>query len=366
MAWKAFWTRTLATSVLGGVLLYLAILMIDPYDSIRFSPPLERVPIAANQRFSYPALARSDAFDSVIMGTSTTRLLRPVKLNELIGGHFANLSMNSATAYEQAQLFQLFARHHRTPRTAIVGIDAIWCSVGETFEKFTPRPFPPWLYDENPWNDLLHVFNTPTLEQAGRLAAYLLGLREARFGKDGYANFLPPQSDYDLEKARRSLYGESAPRLRSAQVPGFEATAQERRSWTYPTHSLLREMLSALPAETLKVLVVVPYHHFSQPAPGSRQFAEWRECKTRLTRMADEFENGHVVDFMIPSTITLRDENYWDPLHFGRETADRFSELIAHAVHARCGLDGEMDYLQVTASGALTTRACPGPNARGQ
>lgn len=345
MGWEKFWRKTIGGALGLGAFLYAVVVMIDPYDSIFFSPPLARVPITQNQRFSYPALARNLAFDSAVFGTSTSRLLRPDKLAESLGGAFVNLSMNSAMAYEQSRIFSLFARHHPRPATVVFAIDVVWCTVGETYVKYTKRPFPPWLYDDNPWNDLLHLFNFPTLEEAGRLIGYFAGLREPRQGLDGYRNFLLPESEYDLEKVQRGIYGDEGPRLRRLEGEPVQIDAVERAGWNFPTHGLLHKMLSSLPAETRKVILFVPYHHFLQPAPGSRDAAIWQECKRRLTDMAGEFRGTHVLDFMIPSKITLADENFWDVLHFNRATADRIVELIALGVRQGRGEPDYFDYL---------------------
>ena len=345
MAWKKFWAMTMGGALGLGGILFAAVVVVDPYDSLFISPPLARVPITQNQRFSYPALARSSGFDSAVIGTSTSRLLRPDKLGESLGGGFVNLSMNSATAYEQSRIFALFARHHPRPATVVFAIDVVWCVEGKTPAKFTERPFPPWLYDDNPWNDLLHLFNFPTLEETGRLIAYFLGLRAPRQGLDGYRNFLPPESEYDLEKVQRGIYGDQGPRPRRLEGEPVDIAAALRAGWNFPTHDLLRGMLSALPEETVKIILFVPYHHFLQPPPGSRGAAIWRECKRRLTAMAGAFTNSHVLDFMTPSKITLADENYWDVLHYNRATADRIVELIAQGVRQGRGEPGYFDYL---------------------
>ena len=84
---------------------------------------MPRVPITGNARFSMPALARSQRFDSAVLGSSSSRLLRPEQLDALIGGRFANLAMNAATAWEQAQLLAVFARTHAQARTVVWGLD---------------------------------------------------------------------------------------------------------------------------------------------------------------------------------------------------------------------------------------------------
>lgn len=344
MAWRGFWKTVLSTAGGLAAILYAAVAIIDPYDTLWFSPPFDRAPVTTNQRFSYPAIARKARFDSVVIGTSTSRLLRPAKLGEVLGGGFANLAFNSGTAYEQSRILALFARHHPDARTVIFGIDIVWCKTGQSYPKYTFRPFPPWLYDEDPWNDLTHLFNLPTFEQAGRQAAFLLGLRPKKYDRSGYANFLPPSEEYDLVRARLNLYGEAGPRRKAPVKPPIMLDEAVVAAWQFPDHPLLRGMLAALPEATRKVVIFVPYHAASQPSPGSRHAAVWRECKRRITKIADDFANSFVLDFMIPSEITRRDENYWDYLHTTVEVGDRVSELIAQGVRARCGIPGLMRY----------------------
>lgn len=345
MAWRSFWRTVLGTACGLAAILYAAVAVIDPYDTLWFSPPLDRAPVTTNQRFSYPAIARKARFDSVVIGSSTSRLLRPAKLEEVLGGRFANLALNSGTAYEQGRILGLFARHHPDARTAIFGIDNVWCQTGLNYAKFTSRPFPPWLYDEDPWNDLVHMFNLPSLEEAGRQAAFLLGLRAKKYDRNGYANFLPPIAEYDLARARQNIYGAAGPRRIAPVTPPVVLDEAKRAAWRFPVHRLLRDMLAALPEATRKIVIFVPYHAVNQPVPGSRSAAFWRECKQRIAKVADDFANSFVLDFMIPSEITRRDENYWDYLHTTVEIGDRVSELIAQGLRRRCGIAGLMRYL---------------------
>lgn len=344
--WRSFWKTTLVAVLAVAAVVYGAVLIVDPYDTVFFSPPFNRAPVTTNQRFSFPALARKARFDSAIVGTSTTRMLRPEALDRTIGGSFVNLSMNSGTAWEQSQILKLFVRHHPRPRTMIFGIDIIWCQVEKESAKLTFRPFPPWMYDDNPWNDLLHLFDLKTLEQTGLQFAWLTRIHpEPRHGLDGYTP-LRPASEYDLVRARGHIYGDSKSTARAPVTPPYRPTPAERAAWPYASHALLAEMLELLPPETTKVLLFVPYHAFNLPVPGSKTAAQWRECKRRITEMAARVPNAHVLDFMIPSRITRRDENYWDPLHYGAGVAEQLAELIAKAVAARRGVDDVFHYLR--------------------
>ncbi len=345
MGWRGFWVTTIGTAVGLAVGVYALVLVVDPYDTVFFSPPFDREPVTTNQRFSFPALARKRRFDSALIGTTTTRLLEPARFDAELGGSFVNLSMNSGTAWEQLQIFKVFLSRHKRPRTVIFGLDVVWCEAADSYPKFTPRPFPPWLYDDDPWNDLLHLFNLPALEETARQFAYLTGIRAPKYGKDGYTSFLPPRRLYDLEKARHHLYGGAAPRVKAPVAEPVRPGPEARAAWRFATHPLMAEMLRALPEATVKVLMFVPYHHFHQPAPGSRQDAQWTECKRRLTALASRFRNAHVLDFMIRSEITLKDENYWDPLHFDRAIDARLAGLVAAAVNTGRGADGLYRYL---------------------
>ena len=331
-AWRSF-LLTVTKVAAGLVIALLALVVgIDPHDHLALSPPLERAPVNTNQRYSYPAIARNPAFDSAVFGTSTARLLEPRVLDEHLGGRFANLAMNSATAYEQSRIFELFVRSREHARTIVLGVDVVWCEIGEAYNKYTFRAFPEWLYDDNRWNDFLHLLDGNTLEQTGRQLEYLAGRRPPRYGFDGFENFLEAKDTYDAERALRNLYGPDGPRPRAAGPAAPAEPPEVVHAWRFPTHALLEQMLATAPVETLKVLFFVPYHHFSQPPRWSEADLRWRECKRRVTEIAGRYPNTHVLDFMIDSEITLRDENYWDPLHYSLPVGHRIVALLAQGV----------------------------------
>ena len=345
-AWRTFLKSLLSSSLLLGLAIYLFILVLDPYQNVPFSPSLERAPIDTNQRFSYPALARDDRFDSAIFGTSTLRMMDPEHLNPLLGARFANLSMNGSTAYEETEIFKLFNRHHPRSRYLIFGIDVSWCELKDEIPRFTFRLFPQWMYDEDPWNDLAYLFNDKALENAVRMLEFQLGAREAKYQTNGYRDFLPGHGQYDLVKVRSDIYGSANYQLPADyRVPDLSPT-NGRPFWRFGTHALMSEILAAAPAAAQKVLLFVPYHHhmLSKIAPT------YAECKGRLVEIAAPYPNTHLIDFMIPSTITMDDGNYWDVLHHTREMADELERLTARALTERRDLDGYYRYLRASST----------------
>ncbi len=313
-AWRRFCRFLLATALGLAAVIYAFIAIVDPFDTLSLSPPLDRSPITTNARYAFPALARSPRFDSVILGTSTSRLLRPSELDPLFGAHFANLAMNSATAYEQWRLGTLFARHHPAAKVALIGLDIVWCQEGDEVAKYTDRPFPEWMYDDNPWNGYAEQFNLYAVEQAGIAFGVLTGMKPRPYGRDGYTYFLPPDKDYDLARARTHLYSggvaASAP-----VVPAATMNEAARRAPRFPALEHLGPLLAAMPGAT-KLLFFVPYHISAQPRPGSREAIFWTECKARVADIVAAAPGARLVDFMIPSPVTREDANYWDPLHY--------------------------------------------------
>jgi len=328
--WRGFCRRLLSLSLALGGAIYAFVVILDPFDTLAFSPPFDRSPITTNARYSFPALARSSAFDSIILGTSTSRLLRPAELDPLFGARFANLAMNSATAYEQWRLGMLFARHHPDARVLLVGIDIVWCETGNDIAKYTERSFPEWMYDDDPWNDYLEQFNLYAVEQAGIEFGVLTGLRPRPYGRDGYTDFLPDDAVYDVARARAHLYPNGLAAI-APVVPPVQMSAEERRALRFPALALLSDLLRAMP-EAKKILFLVPYHLAAQPRPGSREAIVWDECKLRLAALAAASPDTRLVDFMISSEVTRSDDNYWDPLHYRIHVSSWLARSLRAAV----------------------------------
>ena len=336
----------LGTFIVLVVFVYGLILAVDPYQNVPFSLPLDRAPISTNQRFSYPALARQADFDSAIIGSSTLRLLNPENLDSLTGARFVNLAMNSATAYEQMKILDLFMRQHPQAKYVIIGIDDSWCKREASYEKYTFRAFPEWMYDENRWNDLLYLFNDKALENTVRMIEYVAGHRKAKYEKNGFRDFTADFGEYDLQRVRKRLYPDgtgtqsrtSNPAepnlddLRSA-ISALDLTpSTQHPTWEFAAHLILEAMLGIVENARQPLLVFVPFHrHYLE-----RGAALYRECKGRIMAIAEN-RQVPVVDFMVDSEITRNDENYWDPLHFRTSVARQLEAEIATELKIHVG-----------------------------
>lgn len=251
----------------------------------------------------YPQILRTGRYDSIVVGTSTSRLLDPAALGRALGGHFASLA--STTAWEQVRIIDYFRRTIAVPKALLIGLDHEWCNrdSGAAYAK----EFPSWAYDENRWNDLLYLLNNPTLEAAGRTVGSVLGAIPDKLRGDGFEVFMPPEAAYDL------IWGPKGPHaLEPAPAPQLSET--ERNGMTFPTLAWLDESLAALPGSTKKLLVFPPVHANAMPAAGSVGEAREAECKTRIATIARK-GGAMLVDWRFASPLTAEDSNFWDGLH---------------------------------------------------
>ena len=336
--WRRFVTLFLGTFVGGIVGAALFILLLDPYDMVPFSLPIERPLVSGSQRFAYPQVMRSKRFDSIIVGSSTARLIDPEQLNGPFGARFANMAMNASTAWEQWTTFEYFRRRAGAPKVLIVGIDDAWCDPNADRDRVR-HGFPEWLYDDDRGNDYAKMFNSGTLEIAARLVGYHLGLYRARSRYDGFEIFTPPESDYDLTRARLGIWHGQAPRaLPNVQPPPL--SDDEKRALKFPALAWMDTMLGELPAWNITVLAFMPVHVAAQRWPGTRDAAVEAECKARIAAIG-RARGAKVIDWRIASPVTIEDANYWDGLHYRLPIAQRIGrELIGATIKGTESTDG--------------------------
>jgi hypothetical protein len=338
--WAEFVRDFACTALILALAAWAFNVLVDPYGAnplrIHFTRPLMDI----NQRFMYPQVLRSGVFDSAIFGTSTIRLLSPSDLENAFGGHFANFGMNAATPFEQNEAARLYVAHTPNLRTLIWGIDPSWCQPdADAPEKLlTERAFPPWLYGGNPWWSIPHLFNLRTLEITARVVLNRLGLMRPRLPRDGYEVFTPPETSYDLARAREHIFG-GGPRPTAPSDAARQARGADISETRYPALDWLDATLGKVPPDARVVLMFPPVHVANQPVPNSSDAALEATCKRRIAAIAKE-HHGVTVDFRFASPITSDDANYWDALHYRLPIARRVVESLADA--AKGERKGEM------------------------
>ena len=186
----------------------------------------------ANQRLSYPQIARGGAFDAAVFGTSTARLLDPDALDAAFGGRFANLAVNAATPDEQIRLAGLFLAH-RPVRAVLFGLDA---TVVRRRPAVTDGQRVPRLALRGGHALGLAAADEPP-HRHGRVQAGLarMGLARPRIRRDGYAVFTPPEDRYDPERARAHIRAGAADPAAPRDAP--EPPCRPSTGWTISSDS---------------------------------------------------------------------------------------------------------------------------------
>jgi hypothetical protein len=337
LAWGRFFKLSVGTAAVITGVIYAFVVLVDPFDALPLSPPLDRAPVTSNQRFEYPALARSPRFDSAVFGTSSIRLLRPTLLNELFHARFANLAINDAMPYEQTRLMSVFLRAHPDAKLLILGIDVKWCITGDTISKHTLRQFPEWMYENSAWRGYGEMLNMFAVQEAGKQFGVLTGLKSEDQGRDGYTIFVPPDDLYDRERAAAHL------REDGPSVPPGDRNGPAP-SWRFSAFDDLRTLMHGSRGQIRMILLFVPPNRVRLPPPDHPGAEPWAECKRRAVAFARDMDHVLVVDFMLSSPITNDDQGYWDSQHFRVGVADRVARDLASSSRDEKSLDYEVLY----------------------
>ncbi|HEX3348444.1 MAG TPA: hypothetical protein VHS58_10140 [Acetobacteraceae bacterium] len=331
-AWRRFFATLFGVGGGAALFVYLFVVLTNPFGDLPVSAPFARWPVDGNARYSFPFLARSPQFDSAVFGTSVSRLFRPALLDQMFGAHFANLSMNSATAYEQSRLLDVFLARHPAPRVVMIGLDLPWCVDPGGFVEHTPEfAFPDWLYGGSRWADYLHVANLYAVERAGQAFAEWTGLKRRVYGLDGYTRFVPDESRYDPARVA-ALMSPAEP----WQPPDL---GDDPARWSMPGIDLLRHDLAKLPPQTRKVLLFSAVSFRLIPQPDTRAGAWLAECKRRVAEIAGGLDRATVIDFAFLSPVTTEPDHYWDAWHFRVGIADRIVTDVAAALRGAASPD---------------------------
>ena len=335
-AWRRLLRWFFITLAAGFAAVAAFVMVFDPFGAGPFARSANPVLMDLNQRYMYPQVVRSGRFDSAVIGTSTVRLLNPERLDALLGGRFANLAMNSATAWEQTQLASLFLRHTPSLKALIVGIDPLWCAqdADQPGQRLTFRRFPETFYDENRWNDWPELFNLTAIEIAWRMALYRIGVMPVRYRNDGYEVFTPPENTYDLARAQGHIWEGRQDRSLAPQVPPAVPTSAERASWRFPALAWLDELAAGMPKGSKIIFVAPPTHAANHARPGSMGAARDAACLAEVGTIAAK-HGGLALTFRLQSGVTMDDANYWDPLHYRLPVAEKFATAIAQAWETR-------------------------------
>jgi hypothetical protein len=310
-AWRTADLSYIGIAFCGLAGLFVAIVLIDPYDSGRLPSFLGPGVSDADARTASISRGRDQSFNAGIFGNSRAMLLSPARLDQITGFRFVQLTTPTSGAREQATLLRYFARHHDDVGAVIMMLDPRWCSRDPGIPTQVPFPFE--LYGDN-----LHYFssmlNTRVVTMAYRRVLLALGKLPAT-DRNGYLDF----------EADRSWPFQPAYPVRAAVdlVPAPLAKPP------FPALDHMEKALSELAQRTAVVLFWPPFYYTELPAAASTQAREIAGCKYQLTERAAAHRNWRIVDFLLDSPTSRDPSNFLDAGHFRQPIARQLERRIA-------------------------------------
>jgi hypothetical protein len=343
-AWRRFALTFVGVFAAVVGIVYVFIILIDPYDSGRFfslgprslydgaqgigdAPPGGVAPSKAagfgdtdtSQRTANVALGRSARFNAAIFGNSHGQLISPQRLSRATGLNFVQLTVPGANVREQIAMMRWFIAHHPAPSALVLALDERWCVTDPALPLRTPFPF--WLYSDSNLVYLANALSTRTLRDGVRRLASAFAPAVA-VDPAGYA-------DYEAGKAWSFKPG------KPAGWEGFPARDDRpfRREPDFPGLILLDALLGEIPASTPVVIVLPPQFYTRLPPPdtGGARFRDY--CKWQMALRAERGAGSAFIDFLVDSEIARKPENFMDDEHYRSNVAEMIEAEIAAALN---------------------------------
>lgn len=296
------------------------VILIDPYDSGRFTP-FDRPGVALyGQALTAASLGRQPEFTAAIIGNSTIQAVRPSDLDRGTGLRFVSLASPGTGPVEQSVIAEWFLRHHPTDgsdeaRALVFGLDEGWCRSDGKLPIANPFPF--WLYDPGAAAYLMGLLQLGSMQAvAGRLYI-LLGLKAPMQG-DGYRPVDNGQVRNPAAAAR-------------AFAAGYRRL-DPRRPIDRAALPRMRKLLDEVPVAAAVVLVFPPRHYSSLPPPGTEEARAETGCKEAFREMAAGRPGTAVVDLAVDGEIARDDKNFFDQIHYRNPIAQIVDNKIAAAL----------------------------------
>jgi hypothetical protein len=314
--WRRFALTFLAVFFGGIGSIYVALVVIDPYDTGRFPTFMRPGVVDNNQRTASASRGRDPRFNAAVIGNSRGQLLDPQLLSQTTGLDFVQLTTPGSGPQENMTMIRYFMRHHSRVAALVLSADERWCGHDPAPVIF---PFPFWLYRGN-LEYLEHLLSTRAITAARNRVELAMGLMPPTDPR-GY-------SDYETGRAWnfRPVIVDGATEAETADTGALSPNSDFRAL------AELDAILMALPRETGFVIVMPPVYRAMLVQPGTQLAADLSACKAELARRIAGRERSGFLDFLFDGPISRDPENFMDPQHYRLNIARMIEARIAAAL----------------------------------
>jgi hypothetical protein len=289
----------------AGALLFVLLLLIDPYDTGRF-PSFGLVGVRdRSMRTANASRGRDPHFNAAVVGNSTAQILNPYRLSELTGLRFIQLSIPQTGPREQLEQMRWVLAHHANYGALVVVPDLLWCSHNPDLPLREPFPF--WLYGSDT-DYLANVFSSKAIDRSVWRLQIALGL-DTPVDPVGYTDYI---------RGQRPPF-EPLP----TGPPVDTSETQGRRP--FPWIDQLHTLISGLPQSARVVVAIPPVYVAYLSAPGSKDAAAIDACKAALKDAVADRSQGTFLDFRVDVPEVHDIGDFVDFVHY-REKLQRVIE----------------------------------------
>jgi len=314
IGWRRCLIACLGALGVSAVLLFTAMLLIDPYDSGRGWLGIDGVD-DRDPKTATASRARDVRFDSAIIGNSTAQLLNPADLSRSTGLRFVQLYLTGGSPREQLAVLDFFRRYHPRAGALVFVADPFWCQHRRAETR--PGDFPYWLYgaDHLPW--AARLLSRTSVEHTFQRISIGLGLRKPN----------PPDGFFSYEDIW--LPGQ----FREVNRPRDPAPADTAAGRSFfPEIAELDAAIKKLPADVAVVVVVPPTLASTVARPGTVEAAEREACNAALAKTVAGRPRSNFLNYRVDNPETRDPANFADFIHYRPSLAARMTSGIAESI----------------------------------
>jgi len=314
--WRRNVVACLATFVGALAVFFLAVIVIDPFDSGRFptfmpsGSPDDRAPTINISR------GRDPRFDSILLGSSRAVLMDPRRITTLTGYRFVEMAALGATVREQMTFLHWFARHRPDVKAIIVATDQTWCDLDPKLPGEVDFPY--GLYSDSTLDYFKTALSSRTLRFMKERIQYALG-RMPGVDRGGY---------YDSEPK----FAWAGPSL--AQRHWTAATTTVPPSVSLPALRMFDASLKGLPGQPFIVMWMPPIYITALPPPGTEAALDLEACKDALREWGRRRGRAGFIDFATNTPESNDPGNFLDTDHIRNRYMRLLEPKIAAALNA--------------------------------
>jgi hypothetical protein len=295
--WRRFAMVFLGVFFGGLGSIYACLVLVDPYDTGRLLTLLPPGVFDGGQRTANASRGRDPQFNAAVFGNSRGQMLDPVKLSELTGLSFVQLTTPGSGPKEHITMMRYFMRHHPGMQAIVLTVDERWCGHDPSLPIIFPFPF--WLY-RGDVEYLAHLLSTRAVASARNRIQLAMGVVPPTDPR-GY-------TDYEIGRIRNFH-------------PGVAAAADEQVSAVpannyFPAQEELDSVLAELPTSARIVILMPPVYRQLLLRLDAQIVADLPACKAALMRRLLGRSRSGFLDYMVDGPIGRDPDNFMDEQHY--------------------------------------------------